>query len=51
MRERLRLLNGTLVTGAQDGHWVVAAGLPLAPPGQPVPPSADLPHPAAALAS
>jgi signal transduction histidine kinase len=32
MGERLRLLNGTLVTGPQDGHWVVAAGLPLAPP-------------------
>ncbi len=29
MRERLRLLNGTLVANAQDGHWVVAAGLPL----------------------
>src|ERR1700744_5235397 len=37
MRERLRLLNGTLVTGAQDGHWVVAAGLPLAPPLAPPP--------------
>jgi signal transduction histidine kinase len=35
MRERLRLLDGTLVAGAQDGHWVVAAGLPLAAPAQP----------------
>jgi signal transduction histidine kinase len=37
MRERLRLLNGTLVAGAQDGHWVVAAGLPVAtsPPASP----------------
>ena len=34
MRERLRLLNGTLVAGAQDGHWVVTAGLPLAGPAQ-----------------
>jgi signal transduction histidine kinase len=45
MRERLRLLNGTLVAGAQDGHWVVAAGLPLAPPSAsaaPAPLSAHL---------
>ncbi|HEY2279897.1 MAG TPA: histidine kinase [Streptosporangiaceae bacterium] len=40
MGERLRLLNGTLVAGAQDGHWVVAAGLPLAAPS-PATPTAD----------
>ena len=28
MRERLRLLNGTLVAHAEDGHWIGAAGLP-----------------------
>jgi signal transduction histidine kinase len=50
MRERLRLLNGTLVTGPQDGHWVVAAGLPLATSSPSAPP-ADVPHPAPALAS
>ena len=50
MRERLRLLNGTLVAGAQDGHWVVAAGLPLATSSLTVPP-ADVPHPAPLLAS
>jgi signal transduction histidine kinase len=50
MRERLRLLNGTLVTGPQDGHWVVAAGLPLATSSPPAPP-ADVPHPVPLLAS
>jgi len=50
MRERLRLLNGTLVAGAQDGHWIVAAGLPLAPSSPSAPP-ADVPHPAPLLAS
>jgi signal transduction histidine kinase len=50
MRERLRLLNGTLVAGAQDGHWVVAAGLPLATSSPSAPP-ADVPHPAPLLAS
>jgi signal transduction histidine kinase len=50
MRERLRLLNGTLVTGPQEGHWVVAAGLPLAAPSQAAPP-ADAPQPAPLLAS
>jgi signal transduction histidine kinase len=50
MRERLRLLNGTLVTGPQDGHWVVAAGLPLATSSPSALP-ADVPHPAPALAS
>jgi signal transduction histidine kinase len=50
MRERLRLLNGTLVAGAQDGHWVVAAGLPLTP-SSPAAPSASAPHPAPLLAS
>jgi signal transduction histidine kinase len=54
MRERLRLLNGTLVTGPQDGHWVVAAGIPQAAPAQPGPaaPSPDAaPRPAPLLAS
>ncbi len=54
MRERLRLLNGTLMAGAQDGpgkrHWVVAAGLPLAGPSQPAPPAAE-PQPAPLVAS
>jgi signal transduction histidine kinase len=50
MRERLRLLNGTLVTGAQDGHWVVAAGLPLATASPSAPPAAA-PRPAPLLAS
>ncbi|HEY6500605.1 MAG TPA: sensor histidine kinase [Streptosporangiaceae bacterium] len=39
MRERLRLLNGTLVAHAQEGHWVVAAGLPLAAEPQPEDPA------------
>jgi signal transduction histidine kinase len=30
MRERLRLLNGTLVAGPRDGEWAVTAELPLA---------------------
>ena len=55
MRERLRLLNGTLVTGPQDRHWVVAAGLPLATPAPPEPspaPSPEAgPRPAPLLAS
>jgi signal transduction histidine kinase len=50
MGERLRLLNGTLVAGAQDGHWVVAAGLPLATSSPSAPP-ADVPQPAPLLAS
>ncbi|HEY0718456.1 MAG TPA: sensor histidine kinase [Streptosporangiaceae bacterium] len=49
MGERLRLLNGTLVTGARDGHWVVAAGLPLAT--SPSAPPAGAPQPAPLLAS
>ena len=28
MRERLRLLNGTLAAGPQDGRWTVTAELP-----------------------
>jgi signal transduction histidine kinase len=32
MRERLRLLSGTLDAGLADGQWTVAAGLPLAQP-------------------
>jgi len=31
MRERLRLLGGTLAAGPRDGRWVVAADLPRAP--------------------
>ena len=30
MRERLRLLNGTLVAGPRDAEWAVTAELPLA---------------------
>jgi signal transduction histidine kinase len=30
MRERLRLLNGTLLAGPRDGEWAVTAQLPLA---------------------
>jgi signal transduction histidine kinase len=30
MRERLRLLNGTLEAGLRDGRWTVSASLPLA---------------------
>jgi signal transduction histidine kinase len=29
MRERVRLLNGTLETGPRDGRWTVAASIPL----------------------
>jgi signal transduction histidine kinase len=32
MRERLRLLNGTLLAGPQDDEWDVTAELPLTPP-------------------
>jgi signal transduction histidine kinase len=32
MRERLRLLGGTLDAGPADGHWTVTAWLPLAQP-------------------
>ncbi|MBV9382002.1 MAG: sensor histidine kinase [Streptosporangiaceae bacterium] len=31
MRERLRLLNGTLLAGPRDSEWAVTAELPLAP--------------------
>jgi signal transduction histidine kinase len=37
MRERLRLLNGTLQAGPHDNQWVVIAELPLAGAGVPVP--------------
>ena len=30
MRERLRLLNGTLLAGPRDAEWAVTAELPLA---------------------
>jgi signal transduction histidine kinase len=32
MRERLRILNGTLEAGRHDGEWVVTAQLPLPRP-------------------
>lgn len=37
MRERVRLLGGTLDAGARDGHWTVEALLPLAAAPAPVP--------------
>lgn len=45
MRERLRLLNGTLVAGPRGGQWAVAAALPLAP----VPLPQDAPQPQEAM--
>jgi signal transduction histidine kinase len=36
MRERLRLLNGTLAAGPGDRQWTVTAELPLAPADQPL---------------
>jgi signal transduction histidine kinase len=35
MRERLRLLNGTLDAGQRDGQWIVTAQLPRSAPQQP----------------
>ncbi len=35
MRERLRLLNGSLEAGQRDGQWVVTAGVPRSGPQQP----------------
>jgi signal transduction histidine kinase len=35
MRERLRLLNGTLEAGRRDGQWVVTAEVPRSQPEQP----------------
>jgi signal transduction histidine kinase len=35
MRERLRLLNGTLEAGRRDGQWIVTAELPRPEPQQP----------------
>ena len=32
MRERLRLLNGTLQAGRQDNQWIVTAELPRSQP-------------------
>jgi signal transduction histidine kinase len=34
MRERLRLLNGTLEAGRRDGQWIVTAGVPRPEPQQ-----------------
>jgi signal transduction histidine kinase len=42
MRERLRLLNGTLVVNAEDGHWTVAAGLPSPAARRPEDPAPSL---------
>ena len=35
MRERVRLLGGTLGAGPGDGHWTVTASLPLPPESRP----------------
>ena len=35
MRERLRLLNGTLEAGRRDGQWIVTAELPRSQPEKP----------------
>ena len=37
MRERLRLLNGTLQAGRRDNQWIVTAELPRSQPGNPAP--------------
>jgi signal transduction histidine kinase len=37
MRERLRLLNGTLHAGRRDNQWIVTAELPRTQPGNPAP--------------
>jgi signal transduction histidine kinase len=37
MRERLRLLNGTLQAGPRDNQWIVTAELPRAQPGNGTP--------------
>jgi signal transduction histidine kinase len=37
MRERLRLLNGTLVAGPRTGQWAVTAEIPLTPASHPPP--------------
>jgi signal transduction histidine kinase len=37
MRERLRLLNGTLQAGRQDNQWIVTAELPRPQPGNVMP--------------
>src|SRR6201994_3640234 len=39
MRGRVRLVNGTLVVSAEDGHWIVAAGLPSAAAHRPEDPA------------
>ena len=43
MRERLRLLNGTLQAGRRDNQWIVTAELPRAQSGNP---DRDCPRPA-----
>ena len=37
MRERLRLLNGTLQAGPRDNQWIVTAELPRSQPGNATP--------------
>ena len=37
MRERLRLLNGTLQAGRRDNQWIVTAELPCVQPGNGTP--------------
>jgi signal transduction histidine kinase len=39
MRERLRLLNGTLEAGQRDGQWIVTAEVPRPEPNQPQQPN------------
>src|SRR4029077_4162466 len=52
MRERLRLLNGTLQAGPRDNQWIVTAELPRAQRGSaaaappPAPPAGPPPPPA-----
>jgi DNA-binding NarL/FixJ family response regulator len=42
MRERLRLLSGTLEAGQRDGEWIVTAEVPRSGPEQPQQPDAIL---------
>ena len=43
MRERLRLLSGTLDAGLADGQWTVTAWLPLTQPAGPDEPGSAVP--------
>jgi signal transduction histidine kinase len=52
MRERLRLLNGTLQAGQRDGQWIVTAEVPRSEPQQPHrPEKPDQPEKAGQVAS